>query len=105
MSVHKITAALLLCLTLISGTYSGSTAAYVFSVSATCENTFIGETVTETTTGEETTALQNSTTKSDMVKKSPATGNTADRYIYIPIAIVSLFLTILIRNKNLRRKS
>lgn len=104
MSVHKITAALLLCLTLFIGMYSGSTAAYVFSVSAACENTFIGETVTETTTSEEATVLQNSTTKSDAVKKSPATGNTADRYIYIPIAIVSLFLTILIRNKNLRRK-
>lgn len=101
MSVHKITAALLLCLTLFIGMYSGSTAAYVFSVSAACENTFIGETVTS----EETTALQNSTTKSDTVKKSPATGNTADRYIYIPIAVVSLFLTIFIHNKKSRRKS
>ena len=105
MSVHKITAALLLCLTLISVMYSGSTAAYVFSVSADCENTFIGESATEITTSEETTTIQNTTTKTDIVKKSPATGNTVNRYIFIPIAIVSLFLTILIRNKKLRRKS
>lgn len=105
MSVHKITAALLLCLALFIGMYSGSTTAYVFSVSATCENTFIGETVTEITTSKETTAQQNSSTKSDTVKKSPATGNTANRYIYIPIAIVSLFLTIFIHNKKSRRKS
>lgn len=105
MSVHKITAALLLCLTLFIGMYSGSTAAYVFSVSAACENTFIGETVTEITTSEETTTLQNSTTKSDTVKKSPATGNTANKYIYIPIAVVSLVLTIFIHNKKSRRKS
>lgn len=103
MSVHKITAALLLCLTLISGMYSGSTAAYVFSVSANCENTFIGESVTEITTSEETsvtTTLQNSTTKSDTVKKSPATGNTAYKYVLPAVLLLSLILTTLIKRKT-----
>lgn len=97
MSVHKITAVMLLCLTLISVMYSGSTAAYVFSVSADCENTFNCESVIESTTAE--TTLQNSTTKTDTVKKSPATGNSKYQYFLISVLPLSLILTTLIKRK------
>lgn len=107
MSVYKISAALMLCLMLINGIYAGSTAAYVYSLSATCANTFVGESVSEMTTGEqvkETTSIENSTIKSDSVKKSPATGNTAYKYVFVFVMLVSLFLTFFI-HKKLRRKS
>lgn len=97
MYLHKISAAMLLCLILISGMYTGSTAAYVHSVSATCENTFTGE--TETKVIEETTE-QSTTEKSEQVKKSPETGNDTYKYALVFALLSSLFLTTILKRKT-----
>lgn len=101
MYLHKISAAMLLCLLLISGMYTGSTAAYVHSVSATCENTFTGE--TETKVIEETTE-QSTTEKSEQVKKSPETGNETYKYALVFALLISLFLTFIFKHRRIRRK-
>lgn len=101
MYLHKISAAMLLCLILISGMYTGSTAAYVHSVSATCENTFTGEVETKVT--EETTE-QSTTEKSEQIKKSPETGNDTYKYALAFALLLSLFLTSIFNYKRIRRK-
>ena len=101
MYLHKISAAMLLCLILISGMYTGSTAAYVHSVSATCVNTFTGE--AEIKMSEETTA-KSTTEKSEQVKKSPETGNETYKYALVLALLSSLFLTLIFNHKRIRRK-
>lgn len=105
MYLHKISAIMLLCLILISGMYTGSTAAYMHSVSATCENTFTGEVETKVT--EETTE-QSTTEKSEQVKKSPETGNDTYKYALVFALLLSLllslFLTFIFNHRRIRRK-
>lgn len=99
MYLHKISAVVLLCLILINGIYSGSAAAYVHSVSATCVNTFTGETnITEETTE------QKMTEKSEQIKKSPETGNDTYKYALAFALLLSLFLTSIFNYKRVRRK-
>lgn len=103
MSVYKISAALMLCLIMMNGIYTGSTAAYVYSVSATCVNTFIGERSPEITTSEHITEIsstEKSTSNSKSVKKSPATGNTAYEYMFISMLPLWSILIILFKHKT-----
>lgn len=97
MYLHKISAAMLLCLILISGMYTGTTAAYVHSVSATCENTFTGEVETKVT--KETTE-QSTTEKAEQSKKSPETGNETYKYALVFALLLSLFLTTILKRKT-----
>lgn len=95
MSLHKISAVMLLCVILISGVYTGSTAAYVHSVSATCVNTFTGE-----TKAVEETTVQNTTEQFKPDKKSPETGNKTLKYALVFAFSLSLILTIIFKHKT-----
>lgn len=94
MYLHKISAALLMFIILISGIYTGSTAAYVHSVSATCVNTFTGE-----AKAVEETTVQNTTEQFKPDKKSPETGNKTLKYALVSAFALSLFLTIIFKYK------
>lgn len=96
MSIQRFNAAVLFCLFLIGGIYAGSTSAYVSSLSATCVNTFSGEAAAV----EEATTAENSSTKTDSNKKSPATGNTEYKYILVLITFLFLALYIIIKRRK-----
>ena len=96
MSIQRFNAVILCCLFLIGGIYTGSTSAYVSSLSATCVNTFSGE----VTSAEETTA-EHSSIKTDSNKKSPATGNTEYKYIFVLISFLFLALYIIIKRRKI----
>lgn len=96
MSIQRFNAVVLFCLFLIGGVYTGSTSAYVSSLSATCVNTFSGEAAAV----EETTA-EHSSIKTDSNKKSPATGNTEYKYIFVLTAFLFLALFIIIKRRKI----